>query len=62
MRQSGSDLRKAIRFVAAEGVWSGEAKGERLRQRTTAPIAGDGEGYWDTLLIGPGGVAERVRL
>ncbi len=53
MRQSGSALRKAIRLVAAEGVWSGEAKGERLRRRTTEPIAGDGEGHWGTLLIDP---------
>jgi hypothetical protein len=28
MRQSGKDLRKLIRSLAAAGVWSGEANGE----------------------------------
>ena len=55
MRQSGRALRKLIRSVAAAGVSGGVAKREERFQHTSALIPGAVEGYWDRLLMDPGG-------
>jgi hypothetical protein len=43
MRQSGSALRKLIRSVAADGIWSGEANGQERVLRTKPKLAAAGQ-------------------
>ena len=61
MRQSGSALRKLIRSVAVAGVASWDPKAEERFPRRTTQMNGDGQHYWDTLLIGPGGGRSGVK-
>jgi hypothetical protein len=55
MRQSGSDLRKLIRSLAAAGFWSGVADGERQDTASKPPRQRARQAYWDRLLMDPDG-------
>jgi len=55
MRQSGSALRKLIRSVAVDGIWSGEANGQERVLCTKPKLAAAGQRSWNRLPMGPGG-------
>lgn len=53
MRQSVSALRKLIRSIATADIAGWEANSKERFPLTTTPAVGGGQGYWDTLPIGP---------